>query len=88
MSTLNDFLKKSDLYLTLTNEQGEVYSAGKADYIKPLNTKTVIRWHVDGQYENIHPFTHAIVHGLREILDLHFIKPIQPDRETTLEMVY
>lgn len=86
--SLNDFLKTSDIYLTLTNDQGEVFAAGKADYVKPLNSKTVIKWHVDGEYANTFPFTYAILHGLRSIFELVAIKPIQPGKETTVEMVY
>lgn len=88
MSLLNDFLKKSELYLTLVNDQGELFEAGKADYVKPLNTKTVIRWHVKGNYENIFPFTYAVLHGLDEIFSVSFIKPIRPETEKVVEMVY
>lgn len=85
---LNDFLKTSDLYLTLINEHGERYEAGKAEYIKQLNSKAVLKWSVDGKYSNVFPFTYAVLHGIKEIFAVNFIKPIQPDRETTLEMVY
>lgn len=89
MTELNDFLKTSDLYLTLTNEQGEEFGAGKAVYVKPLNSKTVIKWEVKGRsYGNIHPFTYAVLHGVRKIFSVAFIKPILPTTETVLEMVY
>lgn len=88
MTELNDFLKTSDIYLTLTNEQGETFAAGKADYVKPLNSKTVIKWRVSGEYSNIHPFTYAVLHGIRTLFGVNAIKPIQPSSETTIEMVY
>jgi len=86
--TLNEFLKGSDLFLTLANEQGEKYEAGKVNYVKPLNSKTVLRWHVDGKYSNNFPFTYAILHGAKKVFNVSFIRPILPDTEKILEFVY
>lgn len=87
MSKLNDFLKNHELGLTLTNEQGETYYAGNADFVKPLSTKTLARWHVKGDYSNIYPFTLAIIHGKRDIFSTLFIKPVLPGpKETVIEV--
>ena len=89
MSLLNDFLKSgADLFLTLTNEQGEKFEAGPANYVNPYNTKTVIKWTVNPSYENIFPFTYAVLHSEKKIFDIRFIRPILPNTETVLEMVY
>lgn len=83
MSSLNDFLKKDDLYLTLTNEQGEVLRTEKAAwYIKPLRTKTIIKWETNGKYTNIFPFTVAVLHGKQKVFKTLFIKAILPSTET------
>lgn len=87
MSNLNEFLKKNDLYLTLTNEQGEALQAGPAEYVKPLKTKTVIRWNVAPKVTAF-PFTTAVLHGARKVFAVLFIKAVLPTTETIAELEY
>lgn len=88
MSNLNDFLKKNDLLLTLVNEQGEKYEAGPANHIRPLKTKTIIRWSGLGNFSNVFPFTYAVLHGERKIFQAMTIRPIMAGTESVIEMVY
>lgn len=86
--TLNEFLQKSDVLLTLTNEAGETYRAGKPDYVKPLASKTIMRWKTKGDYTNINPFTYAILHNERKVFSAVYIQPLLPQTETVIELEY
>jgi len=85
---VNDFLKTSNMYLTLMNDEGESYTTGAADFVKPLSSKTTFRWITDGKYGNVSPFTYAILHGSKKVFDALYIKPILPERQTVIEIVY
>lgn len=88
MNELSEFLRNSDLYLTLTNNEGETYDTGMADKVKSLKSKTIFRWKVNAGYTNVFPFTLAVLHSNRRILDALYIKPILPNTETVIELVY
>jgi hypothetical protein len=88
MSSLNEFLKTDDLNLTLTNEQGEILTVGAADYVKPLKSKTIVKWNVAAKYHNTFPFTIAVLHGAKKVFDVIFIKAVLPSTETVVQMEY
>lgn len=86
MATLNEFLKSNNLYLTLTNEQGEVLRTGPAEYLKPLKTKTTIKWEINQKYTNKFPFTIAVLHGKQKIWKTLFIKAVFPTTESVAHL--
>lgn len=86
--SLNEFLKKNDLHLTLINEQGEKYEAGAVDYVKMLKSKAVLRWTDEGSYKNVFPFTCAVLHGKRDIFEALHIRPLILGNESVIELVY
>ena len=87
MTKLSEILKKSQVFLTLTNEQGELHEAGEPTYVKPLSRKTIMRWQTEN-WKNNFPFTFAILHTAKEIIDARIITPVFPDTEKIIEMEY
>ena len=88
MQSLSDFITRSDLFLTLTNKEGEKFEAGTPHEMRELSSKTILKWKVNGKYNNIFPFTLAVLHGKRSILRAMEIKPVYPKTETIVELEY
>lgn len=89
MSDLQAFIKNRDLELTLINERGDVHYVGRATTVRPLNSKHYLRFITCDIFQNISPFTHAILHSGRRVFTTVIIKPIQPEYDvTTIDLVY
>ncbi len=90
MSDLQTFIKNRNLHMTLVNEQGDVHYVGEATTIRPLKEdKHYLRFVTKNIFQNVFPFTHAILHSGRRIFTTVVIKPIRPEYDvTTIDLVY
>ena len=89
MSDLQTFIKNRDLELTLLNEQGDVQYIGPAVTIRALKGKDFLKFETSNIFQNIFPFTIAILHSGRNIFTAIMIKPVRPDYDIrAVEIVY
>jgi hypothetical protein len=73
-----DFKALPDSALTLFNEFGESYRAGAiTTYTKTVN-RLKMRWELDNPMTNVSPFTYAMVHTQKRVLNVTKIVPFAP----------
>lgn len=84
---IQKFIKTNNLELTLINEAGEHKYIGRAETVKPYQKKHLLRWKCDEGFDNVFPFTFAVLHGGTKILSTLAITPVRPDAKT-IELVY
>ena len=83
--TLQQFLSKRDIELTLINDQ-ESYSFGSAVTVKPMKNKYYLRF--DGSVDHSYPFTKAVLHSGRNIFSVLTIKPVRINDGTAVDLMY
>lgn len=67
-----------DSTLTLFNEYGEKYSAGKMSTYVKTGSKLRMRWEALGPMKNVSPFTMAMLHSGIKILRVSNIRAFEP----------
>lgn len=84
---VQEIIKNDDLKLVLCNQYGESMYFDNPTDVKPLTNKNVVRWYSDRKFDNVSPFTYAILYGKKDIWGAMFIKPMMTTSENTVEMV-
>lgn len=70
-----------DSLLTLFNQFGETYEAGEITTFTKGISKIKMRWTCPTPMKNLSPFTHAMVHTARKIINVSAIIPFEPGTE-------
>lgn len=65
-----------DTSLTLFNDSGEVYSAGKVTTLIHTNKGLTLRWALPEPFNHTSPFTQAMIHTGHKIWNVLTIKPL------------
>ena len=84
--TLQQFLSRQNVSLTLTNEYGEAVYLGEAETVKPQKDRHFLRF-AGTLEESISPYTKAILHSGQKVLSIIDISPIRVGGTKAIDLV-
>lgn len=87
VKNVQEILKNDELKLMLCNQYGETMHFDSPTWVKPRSRKTVVRWQAKQPFDNVSPFTYAILYGKKDVWGAKFIKPVSATTEKNVEMV-
>lgn len=84
--TLQQFLARRDIALSLVNDYGEAVYLGEAVTVKPLKDRHYLRFNGTLK-ESTHPYNKAVLHSGRNIYSVVDITPVRIDGTTGIELI-
>ncbi len=85
---LQQYLRESNAELTLFNDYGESYYAGLVREVRSHRSKIVLRFNVEEQPANASPFTWALLHNGKKVLNAQAIKSASVNLGDVVELSF